>query len=380
MTQMQGSRSTHGERMPLLDGIRALAIGGVFLYHLAPQMVPGGFYGVDVFFVLSGFLITHLLLREIDSTGDISIRRFYARRLLRTVPVYLALLAVVAPITASSGNRLPQLILAATYSMNIAEARGLVTVTSLGVVWSLCIEEQFYLLWPAALRLLHRRSRRLFLVVATMAATSLGLAVALALAGASWQRIYFGTDTRAFELLIGCLLAIALHAREAPLPASLTRWGYVPFVVATPLLALTVRITDPVSLVLGQVVVVGATTLLILSSVGRGSPTLRLALGNPVMRWAGRISYSFYLVHTLGYELTFHLVHTRRSLSFALVMLGSSLALAAAAHYTIEVPFMRLKARFSTPSPTPEMLVPYQRVLRPQRVALRRAAAGKSGT
>src|SRR5262245_60440887 len=191
------------------------------LYHSgvsrgAELVLPGGFIGVDVFFVLSGYLITALLVVEWEQDGRISLPHFYARRALRLLPalslLLLAYLAVGWWLTKGWQALLVNAGIVLFYAANWARALGR-DLPILGHTWSLSIEEQFYLLWPPIVVVL----LRLGLTRRGLAAVALGGAllaaaarVALGLAGASFQRLYNGLDTRADALLVGCFLGAVL--------------------------------------------------------------------------------------------------------------------------------------------------------------------------
>ena len=207
---------------PALDGLRAIAVAAVLLYHdeglRAMGIGRGGFIGVDVFFVLSGFLITSLLVVEREGSGSIAFRRFWSRRARRLLPALLLMLVLVAVL---SQTVYPPIAVARvrndlwytlTYLQNwhVAIWHG-GTSSPISHTWSLSVEEQWYLIWPLAVGLLFWRGR-LHPVAHSM------LLVALAIGSALWTaylfdhfgntRAYFGTDTRAQELLIGAALAI----------------------------------------------------------------------------------------------------------------------------------------------------------------------------
>jgi peptidoglycan/LPS O-acetylase OafA/YrhL len=198
-------------RIPQLDGLRAVAVLLVFLVHTFPNRLPGGHIGVDIFFVLSGYLITTILFREWDRGGTISLRSFYWRRTLRLMPAFvLMLLAYVAIIPAIWGR--DHLIAAASsmYAMNWVRAFDIGPEGFLGHTWSLAIEEQFYLVWPIVLIGLLRVGRRSigpFLCAAIIAIAA--WRIYLLRHGASIDRMYNGSDTRFDSLLVGCLLASA---------------------------------------------------------------------------------------------------------------------------------------------------------------------------
>ena len=226
------------QRLGGLDGLRAIAVGLVLVYHLFPPLMPGGFLGVDVFFAISGFLIATLLMREHDSKGRINLADFWRRRARRLLP---ALGLVVAVTTAASfivgGDLLyhirQQVIGALLFVSNwvfIAFGTDYFaqdTPELLRNTWSLAIEEQFYLLLPLVLIVLLRRSRKVLVVTVftLLGAGSAWLMWHYSLAGIDATRIYFGSDSHVFGLLFGVALAALLHRprTNAAAPASLTR-------------------------------------------------------------------------------------------------------------------------------------------------------------
>jgi peptidoglycan/LPS O-acetylase OafA/YrhL len=206
------------KRIPELDGIRGIGICAVFFLHVGA--IQGGFIGVDIFFTLSGFLITSILLSEYKHTGKVSLRRFYYRRALRLFPA-LAVLLLVCAAWGQFENLYPNATnsqaLSATsfyYANWFLAARWIGAPPPLGPLshaWSLSIEEQFYILWPLILlaclkfNLLKRTLGKILLAGALL---SLALAGLLYLKHAPWQRIYAGTDTHCGGLLIGCAVAL----------------------------------------------------------------------------------------------------------------------------------------------------------------------------
>src|SRR5260221_8579561 len=226
---MRGHRHDY---IPAFDGLRAIAILPVVLLHVGVNTLPDGnllyeltrgWYGVDLFFVLSGFLITWILLAEMDETGTIDITGFYGRRFLRLSPAYVSMLAGMligaAILEPSALARVPQVLPAiVTYTYNYQIAAGGAHVDALVVVWSLCIEEQFYLIWPWVLRHIGAR-RALFLCLVAVAILTIyrtGLYLLLNWGhlsnpdpgSAIW--IYFATDTRIGVILIGCTAALSV--------------------------------------------------------------------------------------------------------------------------------------------------------------------------
>ncbi len=205
-------------RRPALDGIRGIAIILVVVSHLSSlssSVRQLGMIGVVVFFTLSGFLITSLLLEEQTVLGRIDLRSFYRRRFLRLAQAMLVCVAMVGLLGIVLGPSFAPLSLllgAVTWSSNWVIATGSVPGTALTHTWSLAIEEQFYLVWPVLIVILSRLGRRWVVGVAVVGVyASLGLRFALVSAGE--PRIYNGSDTRADSILIGCLLALAVHGR-----------------------------------------------------------------------------------------------------------------------------------------------------------------------
>src|SRR5687767_5284474 len=214
--------------LPAVDGLRAVAVAAVVAFHLSPDAVPGGFLGVDTFFVVSGYLITSLLLAEHAADGGIGLRAFWARRARRLLPALLLLLAAVALAAAVwwpaedlariRGDALGGLGYVANWRF-IAEGGSYFDLNSgpspLRHLWSLAIEEQFYVVWPLVAMVCLRRSARLLGIVSAVGAVA--SVVVLAALG-SGDRAYYGTDARAHALLIGAVLAVALRQRRAAAP------------------------------------------------------------------------------------------------------------------------------------------------------------------
>ncbi|HEV2637665.1 MAG TPA: acyltransferase family protein [Actinocrinis sp.] len=228
----------HPARIAAFDGIRALATSAVLCYHADLSWAGGGFFGLDVFFVLSGYLITGLLLTEYLREGRISLRRFYHRRAKRLLPTLFAVLTtvclyVVVFLPREAANLRGDVTAALLYVTNwwyIARGQSYFGGTGrpslLLHLWSLAVEEQFYLLWPPLLivmlrsTVVRRRQNRpdaLWPVVGWIAALAAGSALLMARFYSPWtdpSRVYYGTDTRAFELFIGAALAVGAVARR----------------------------------------------------------------------------------------------------------------------------------------------------------------------
>lgn len=298
-----------------LDGLRAVAVVTVMLFHMTPGFVVGGYVGVDVFFVISGFLITSLLLREHAKTGRVRLIEFWQRRARRLLPALgLVVLACCGVAAVVGGDVLVglgrQVLGALTFSSNwlaIVGGDSYFDETApelLRNLWSLAVEEQFYVLWPlAVLALLMIRMRwvRTAVVLAIAIASALAMAIVFA-PGTDPTRVYFGTDTHAFGLALGAALGFATTNRDA-----LTRsWGRVATTLSQLLgaasiagviaIAALMREDDPFVYRGGLVLVAVLTTIAIAASIQPGSWLGRILDLQP-MRWIGERSYGLYLWH-----------------------------------------------------------------------------------
>ncbi|MEO7124283.1 MAG: acyltransferase family protein, partial [Lacisediminihabitans sp.] len=301
--------------LPGLDGLRAFAVIAVILYHLSPGLVVGGYLGVDIFFVISGFLITALLLREKASSGRIRLGHFWLRRARRLLPALLALVLVCcATAWVVGGNVLVdlgrQVVGASTFSSNwiaIVGHRSYFDETAPELfrnLWSLAVEEQFYLVWPfVVLLLLLVRMRWLrFSFVAALGIASALTMLLLYTPGADATRVYYGTDTHSFGLAIGAALAV-LSQRWSSLPLwwpRTARWllptlGTLSLGV---LIAATILMPAdaPLAYQGGLVVVALLTAVTIAGAIVPGSILGRLLNLTP-LRWVGERSYGLYLWH-----------------------------------------------------------------------------------
>jgi peptidoglycan/LPS O-acetylase OafA/YrhL len=339
---------------PALDGVRALAVGGVMTYHLGATWLPGGFLGVDLFFVLSGFLITSLLLDELDQRGRISFPVFFARRARRLLPAFFLLIIAVC-IWASSiadpsaiGDLRGAALAALFYIANwffiltgqsyFSDMQG---PSLLEHTWSLSIEEQYYLLWPLLLLLLWRRlgPRGLAIVMLTIALGSAAL-MALLYDGGDPSVAYFGTFSRIHELMIGCLLALAVKHGLRVSPR--LRWtGWIPLIAIASMMA-TVSDTGDFYYRGGSVAfcILAAWLVLVLGAGPPGGGPTALFSWAP-LAWIGLLSYGLYLWH---WPLILWLTPASTGLTdlpLAMLRLGATFAIAAASFYLVEQPIRR---------------------------------------
>ncbi len=343
---------------PGLDGLRAVAVAAVLLYHGGVTWMRGGFLGVDVFFVLSGYLITTLLLVEWGRTRRIRLLAFWARRARRLLPalglllvgVVLFGLLVAAPETL---DRLRDDALSALgYVANwrfIASAQGyfdqFVEPSPLRHTWSLAIEEQFYLLWPLVLLVLLRWRPRLSTLARVFAVGAIASAVLMAVLvdpDGDPSRVYYGTDTRAQALLVGATLAailLRLRTRRGG-PGSSAPWVRVGVGGAVVLTGMLVLVRDTSSWMYrgGYLVAAIATAAVIGAAVQPRRNAIRSLLSPRPLRWVGTISYGLYLWH---WPVFLTLTTARTGLdgtALLLVRIGVSVVLAVISYYLVELP------------------------------------------
>ncbi|WEV78458.1 acyltransferase family protein [Janibacter cremeus] len=301
-----------------LDGLRALAIAAVIVFHLDPDWLPGGFLGVDIFFVISGFLITTLLVREKRSTGRVDLIGFWTRRARRLLPALVVVVPVAILIARTVETDLlvgirRQALGALTFSTNwleIAHGSNYFAATSPQLFmnfWSLAVEEQFYLFWPLVTLVLLALHRYLAVTEGALAALVLGVGVASAVMmavtydPANPTRAYYGTDTHLFGLMLGAALAIAWTGpTRAWTTTAIWRerrsWLVGGSLVTIAALLVLAGEGSAWTFRLGIPLVSVATALLLLAAVERPGP-LRSVLDLAPLVWVGRRSYGIYLWH-----------------------------------------------------------------------------------
>ncbi len=335
-----------------LDGIRAIAAFMVVFYHFGIPNVSGSF-GVLMFFVLSGFLITWLLLRENDERGAVSLRKFYIRRSLRIFPAFYCYAAVLMSVVLFRHTRwVPaQALSALLYYSNYYQVLNGDPNTGFSHTWSLAIEEQFYLLWPMVFLTLRGNYRRMsYFLAGAIGVIWVYREVLIWVFQVDQGYIYEAFDTRADHLLIGCLLAVALRAKLAP-----RFWNWItgrPWTAAVTagLLALSnfVEAThgplyrDSASFIVSPVL--AAIWIPQLIALRHSALWRWMAWG--WIRFLGRISYSVYLYQQLFVDVPKKLLpHSPVVLQLAATVL-LIVAIASASHYLVERPFLRMKRRF----------------------------------
>lgn len=334
--------------MPGLDGLRAIAVLAVIAYHLNLGWAPGGLLGVGVFFVLSGYLITDLLLASRDPAGYFPLGEFWKRRARRLLPALWVMVGVVVlwvsiakpgQLGALRGDVGAALLYVSNWwyaLQHVSYFASFGPPSPLGHLWSLGIEEQFYLVWPLLLvmgaallgprlrateplvfrlrpGILVRPAIPVVLILLLAAASAIAMAL-LYEPGGDPNRVYYGTDTRAFELLLGCALAFVWPSRRlsANLSGSRRGWLELSGVAGLVGIAVLVAVTDEYHAFIyrGGLVLLSLFTVAAIAALAHPATTVGRALGVAPLRWLGVRSYGIYLWHYPVIVLTTPLVDT----------------------------------------------------------------------
>jgi peptidoglycan/LPS O-acetylase OafA/YrhL len=359
------SSSPSSERLyayrPALDGLRALAVVAVLLYHGEVRWARGGFLGVDLFFVLSGYLITTLLLREWENAGRIALDRFWSGRARRLLPALFLMMVAVAAYGA---------LLAPAGTLHRLRWDGLATLgyvanwrfvashasyfelfldpSPLTHMWSLGIEEQFYVVWPlvllGALRLCRGRLRPILVGVVLLAAASALEMAALYQPGKDPSRVYYGTDTRAQALLIGVALALVLARRTEEGRVTRAATGPLGLVGLLGLVVMMVTVSDSAGWMYRGGFALGATAaaLAVAATVAPGDGGLvRRVMALPPLPAIGRISYGLYLWHwPLYVALSPDRTHLR-GIELLVLRIAVTFVVALLSYWLVEQPIRR---------------------------------------
>lgn len=299
-----------------LDSLRGLAILGVILYHINFNWLPGGFLGVTVFFVLSGYLITDILVVEWKRTGRIDLKDFWLRRARRLLPGMLVMLVItLAWVTISHGSLLGKMrgdsVAALFYFSNwwyiyhkLSYFESFATVSPLNHFWSLAVEEQFYVVWPIIIGLglfyVKKQSRLTLFIFLGAIASAVAMAM-IYVPGADPSRVYYGTDTRAFSLLIGAALAFiwpSSRLAEKIIPRARLVLDVIGGIALIVILAMFWKTNqyDPF-LYRGGMFLLSIATAILVANLAHPASRISMLLRFKPLRWIGVRSYGIYLWH-----------------------------------------------------------------------------------
>lgn len=337
-----------------IEGLRGIAIALVLLYHAAVPLFRGGYVGVDVFFVLSGYLITGLIVRELSATGSVSLPAFYARRARRILPAAAVVLVVTVAVAAVV---LPALLVvdvandglaAALYASNLRFAyqatdylQSELAPSPLLHYWSLGVEEQFYLFWPALLLLVSRLRRGSLGPIRVAVALTLVISVAISIwlteVAPPWA--FFSLPSRAWELALGAALALAA-TRIQVMPNRLALGAGV---VGLGLIGLAGMVLSTATPFPGYAALVPTLGTALVIAVGIASPrgTVPVLLSVAPLRWLGRISYSLYLWHWPVVVLPASALDTELPVAVRTLLVLGAIPLAAVTYRWVEEPIRR---------------------------------------
>jgi peptidoglycan/LPS O-acetylase OafA/YrhL len=356
-------------RLPALDGVRGIAILMVLGVHTDPEILTCGMVGVDLFFVLSGFLISSILLEEYRNSGTIHLGRFYLRRFLRLYPALVGVVLFVLVYTFSVSperfsNSLADSARVLLYYFNwylvwlIPDTAAATTYFT--HLWSLSVEEQFYLIWPAALIFLLylRISNRTmwWILLATIAVPSIARIAVWHLYHPHWWShslpwshymplwIYFRTDLRIDALMWGVMLAWAIHQGLAPNDYWRRVLSPVSFIALAGLLVLACFNSFSNGVFhRGGMSVVGCLSIIVIAGAIWTSGVLQQTLALAPLCWLGRVSYGVYLWHLPLFMIAHKLPLSNWQTTA--IGLSTTLAIASISYYGMELRFLRLKDR-----------------------------------
>jgi peptidoglycan/LPS O-acetylase OafA/YrhL len=364
-----------GRHLPALDGLRAFAVAGVVAYHLGWGWASGGYLGVDLFFVLSGFLITSLLLEERALTGRVRLAAFWARRARRLLPALLLMLTLIALFVVLDG-RYGGPGAAASFDLSGLRGDALATLfyvanwhaifshqsyfaqfavsSPLKHTWSLAIEEQFYLVWPLVLLVLLKVSRgawrRVGLIVAVLGAlASAGLMSLMYHGVADANRVYYGTDTHLFDMFGGIAVAMVVAARPQPGPRARRALHLAAPLCAVALGVFWVRAGTGSGLVPGWMyhggfLLCAALAAVVIADVRQVEHgPLGAVLSLRPLRFLGRISYGVYLWH---FPVIVYMTPARLGISgnvLDVVRIAATLLIATLSYRFVEMPIRRAR-------------------------------------
>lgn len=347
--------------MPGLDGLRAFSVLAVIAYHLDIKWAQGGLLGVGIFFVISGYLITDQIVSEWNKYQRLQLLKFWIRRVRRLVPAMACMLLFVAlwlvivdpaRLQALKGAYISSLFYVNNWWLifhNVSYFESFGPASPIGHLWSLSIEEQFYLIWPLilmiGLKMVPRRSKLTLWILACAAASAFAMAL-IYVPGIDPSRVYYGTDTRAFALLVGAALAMVWPSQKlrdrVPKTARfiLDTTGLLGMFMLIMFMVYTNKFDD--SLYHGGFVLLTCITAIVIAVLAHPASRVGSIMGCKPLRWIGTRSYSLYIWHFPVIILSSPTVNTEEpSVLRIMLQIAASFILAALSYKYVEEPFRR---------------------------------------
>lgn len=339
--------------LPALDGIRALSVFIVILSHSEFGKGAPGDLGVTAFFVLSGFLITWLLVREVTKTGKVSFKGFYMRRTLRIMPAFYAFMLFSIAMDYFMGDRwsLGLLLSGLTYVINYYNAFLGHPTTSIAHAWSLAVEEQFYLIWPVAFLFLWRRGLRTAQITlcVVIGVVVLWRAFLYLKIGVPASYVYNAFDTRADALALGCVVGLSFQTQIfRDVQSFLSRWVVAPLLTLGALYVSRQMIGSNYHYSLGFTVDAILLAIFIVQLLALSTHPAWNWLNTKPVRFLGIISYPCYLYHAWGMSVGERVLGSAPHWIVFIAGYAATILFAVGSYYVIEKPFLALKGRWST--------------------------------
>ncbi len=337
---------------------------GVMAFHAGTPFLKGGFIGVDVFFVISGFLITRLLSIEFSRSNTLNLKHFYIRRFLRLTPALIVMLFTTSILSmlfldrSRAESNVIDAIIAAAYLSNWARAFSVHAPDIVGHTWSLSIEEQFYLMWPCIFLLAKKCITRPCVIA--LGAACIGIASWVARCFLfelthSPERVYNGLDTRLDGLMFGCVIGILFSDASCTMMLAINhkalRYCCAISIIALLIMSVFCRWTNSWMIFIGYLASGVLTSIIIVSILELKESFVnsnRILTFSGIV-WIGKISYGFYLWHYPVYRI----LQACGFRGLVVITFGTAITfgIAALSFYAIEMPFLRLKKHFGSASP-----------------------------
>jgi peptidoglycan/LPS O-acetylase OafA/YrhL len=350
---------TANSYLPYLDGLRGIAIIMVLMAHMGlGRVVPGGF-GVSLFFFISGLLITSLLITEYNKENRISLKNFYLRRILRLYPALILFTLLSVGVLLLFGAKihflaiLSSLFYFANYYYSYLKPPALNDFDDIfNIVWSLSIEEHFYLFFPVLFYAFHRRGNSLLYLLLTLCVAAFGYRYYLLYVATDMKEmvkvIYVVTETRADSIIWGCIAALLIYQKQSGWYLSIlrSRWAIV---LGLAIVICSAIFNNRVFSESFRFTRQSLAFMFIVPAIGylAQGAIIRKVLENTVLVFIGKLSYSLYLFHWLAVTLANHFFKFA-SPTWLVFALGLSILLSLASYYLVERPFVKLRKKFGS--------------------------------